>query len=428
MSCRFKIENLTEELTDKITKDLKIKIDANVYSFGNKPTYIIPYLIEDDDIYLPFSYAYRTLKFKRPSRENFPTIEPVFTGSLRPEQEIVKREAIRLLSKKGNVVLSMYCGFGKTITSIKIACDIHFKTLIIVNKIVLMKQWESSILKVSPQSKIQMILPASKLKEADFYIINATNVCKKGHEFFQNIGTVIVDEVHMIMAETLSKSLYYIKPRYLIGLSATPYRPDGLDSLLDLYFGEDKITRKLFKPHIAYKVTTNFKPTVELTQNGKVNWNVILDSQAMDRDRNELIIKIVQYFRDRTFLILTKRVAQGEYLVARLTEVGEDVSSLIGSQQTFELSSRVLVGTNSKIGVGFDHPNLNSMILACDLEEYFIQYLGRCMRTEEVEPIIFDLVDKNSILEKHFSTRRAVYLEHGGTVKNFRDEFPEFQF
>jgi hypothetical protein len=232
----------------------------------------------------------------------------------------------------------------------------------------------------------------------------------------------------MIMAETLSKSLYYIKPRYLIGLSATPYRPDGLDSLLDLYFGEDKITRKLFKPHIAYKVTTNFKPTVELTQNGKVNWNVILDSQAMDRDRNELIIKIVQYFRDRTFLILTKRVAQGEYLVDRLTEVGEDVSSLIGSQQTLELSSRVLVGTNSKIGVGFDHPNLNSMILACDLEEYFIQYLGRCMRTEEVEPIIFDLVDKNSILEKHFSTRRAVYLEHGGTVKNFRDEFPEFQF
>jgi len=291
-----------------------------------------------------------------------------------------------------------------------------------------MKQWESSILKVSPQSKIQMILPASKLKEADFYIINATNVCKKGYEFFQNIGTVIVDEVHMIMAETLSKSLYYIKPRYLIGLSATPYRPDGLDSLLDLYFGEDKITRKLFKPHIAYKVTTNFKPMVELTQNGKVNWNVILDSQAMDRDRNELIIKIVQYFRDRTFLILTKRVAQGEYLVDRLTEVGEDVSSLIGSQQTFELSSRVLVGTNSKIGVGFDHPNLNSMILACDLEEYFIQYLGRCMRTEEVEPIIFDLVDKNSILEKHFSTRRAVYLEHGGTVKNFRDEFPEFQF
>ena len=58
-------------------------------------------------------------------------------------------------------------------------------------------------------------------------------------------------------------------------------------------------------------------------------------------------------------------------------------------------------------------------MLACDVEEYFIQYLGRIFRTKEGLPIIFDLVDNNSILNKHWNTRRKIYQDHGGTVINF---------
>ena len=59
--------------------------------------------------------------------------------------------------------------------------------------------------------------------------------------FFKDIGVCIIDEIHCIMAEGLSKCTQKILPRYLIGLSATPYREDGLNILLDLYFGEEKI-------------------------------------------------------------------------------------------------------------------------------------------------------------------------------------------
>ena len=67
------------------------------------------------------------------------------------------------------------------------------------------------------------------------------------------------------------------------------------------------------------------------------------------------------------------------------------------------------------------------MILASDIQAYFIQYLGRCMRTEKGEPLIFDIVDKNPILEKHFKVRKAVYLEHGGSVSDMSKDFPSFQ-
>lgn len=420
MSCKVEIDSLEWEIRQKINDELKIKLETNKYNKNAPSKYIFPYEIVGDYINLPFSYAYKELRLTRPTRNMFPVMNQRFIGELRPEQIIVHREAIDLLSRNGGVVISCFPGFGKTIGSISLACTVKFKTLVIVNKIVLMKQWEESINKFCPTAKVQLLKPKTDVQEdADFYVVNAINVEKMDRQLFSSVGTLICDEIHQLLAETLSRSLLHINPRYVIGLSATPKRYDGLDVLFDLYFGKHKIVRTLVRKHTVYRVNTDLTPPIELAKNGKVNWGSILDSQANDVDRNELIIKIAQYFSDRTFLILTKRLSQGAYLVDRFTELGENVTSLLGSQQEFDINSRILIGTNSKVGTGFDHPRLDALILACDLEQYFIQFLGRCMRTQEVEPIIFDFVDDNKILENHFRTRRSVYLEHGGKIKIF---------
>ena len=416
MSISLSIETIPWELRKNINSDLEIKIE-NKFG-GVPPRYIYPFEIEGENIILPFAYAI-TKKIKRPVRENFLTLNIPFDGVLRPEQTEVRKEAIKQLSSSGSILLSMYCGFGKSATSMKIACDIGLKTLIIVNKIILIKQWEEGINIFCPKASVQKITTKSKKDDCDFYIINAQNVEKMGNSFFSDIGTVIVDEAHLIMAETLSRCLQWVHPRYLIGLTATPYRQDGLNLLLDLYFGKYKIIRTLFREHIAYKVLTGFKPIVEKAINGRVNWSSVLESQANDTDRNELIIKILKHHTHRNFLVLTKRVAQGEYLVKRLIEEGENVTSLFGSNQEYNVTSRILVGTNSKCGTGFDHAKMDALLLACDLEQYFVQYLGRVFRTKDVKPIIFDLVDDYSLLSKHFNTRQKIYRELGGEIKNF---------
>jgi len=416
MSISLSIETIPWEVRKNINSDLEIKID-NKFG-GGPPRYIYPFEIEEENITLPFAYAI-TKKIKRPVRENFLSLDISFDGILRPEQTEVRKEAIKQLSSTGSVLLSMYCGFGKSSTSMKLACDIGLKTLIIVNKLILIKQWDEGIKTFCPSASVQKLTSRSKKDDCDFYIINAQNVEKMGKSFFSDIGTVIVDEAHLIMAETLSRCLQWVHPRYLIGLTATPYRMDGLNSLLDMYFGKYKISRTLWREHIAYKVSTGFKPTVEQTANGRVNWGVVLDSQANSEERNELIIKILKYYSKRNFLVLTKRVSQGEYLFKRLEEEGEDVTSLLGSNQEYKVSSRILVGTSSKIGVGFDHPKLDALLLAGDVEQYFVQYLGRVFRTKDVKPIILDLVDDYSLLTKHFNTRRKIYQDHGGEVKNF---------
>lgn len=420
------------------TKDIRLKvlkgfIDANGGYIKGVCRLIVPFeKIASDIVYLAYSVGLKCFEKKIRKKENIYYIIVIYENSLKIYENNIsfisnfKIESMNYDDYYGFTIdgnrrflLGDFTVTHNTILSINIAATIRFKTLIIVNKIVLLKQWEESINNFCPNATVQKISPKSEKMDCDFFLINAINVPKMNECFFVDVGCVIVDECHLIMAETLSRSLQYICPRYLIGLSATPYRPDGLDIMLNLYFGDTKIIRELVRKHIVYVVNTGFTPETELSKTGKINWSVVLDSQANDEQRNNLIVNIIQYFQDRTFLILVKRISQGNYLIEKLREIGENVTSLLGSQQEYDIDARILIGTNSKIGTGFDHSRLDTLLLASDVEEYFIQFLGRIFRRPDVNPIVFDLVDNNPILKRHFSTRRSVYTKMGGIIKNF---------
>lgn len=419
MSYSLALENLCMETRQKIVKDITvskiIKFSGNCYT---KPFY--PYLLDEKFIYLPLYYTINTYNQNLHIESKYPEMNKQFCGKLRPIQKDIKKKAIKILNKQNSVVIAAYTGCGKTITSIYIACKIKLKTLIVISRVILIDQWIESIQKFVGDAKIQKLTSKSKLDEdADFYIINAINVPKHPHSFYKNIGTLIVDEVHLIATKVLSKSLAYILPKYNIALSATPTRSDGMDTLIHLYFGKEIIYKKLNKKHIVYKVDTKFKPDFELNQAGKVDWDSVLRSQAGDTKRNELIIDIVKHYKSRVFLILCKRVVQAKYLNERFKEENIDSLCLVGGKKYVKTNARVLTATIQKCGTGFDNPRLDSLILAGDVQEYFIQYLGRVMRRQDVIPYIFDLVDNNGILKRHYYTRRKIYLEHGGVFKKF---------
>ena len=95
------------------------------------------------------------------------------------------------------------------------------------------------------------------------------------------------------------------------------------------------------------------------------------------------------------------------------------MTSFKGNRQDYNYESRILVATISKAGVGFDHPKMDALLLASDVEEYFIQYLGRVFRREDVIPIIFDMVDNYPSLKRHYYTRKKAYEKHGGTILKY---------
>jgi superfamily II DNA or RNA helicase len=361
----------------------------------------------------------------RPPRTNYNCdFFPNFKGKLRPLQKKVKKEVIGYLNKSGCCWLSLYTGGGKTFTSINIACSIKLKTIIITHRVNLMNQWISSIERGCGEGVIAQILTGvNKINEhAQFYIMNAINVKKRNISDYKDIGFLIVDEVHVMATKIMVEAFQYLTPRYCLALSATPYRSDGLDEVLYTYFSKNKIIIKLNKPHTVFKITTKFEPDVKLNYDGSTDWSSVIESMCNNKERNNLIVNIVQLFKNRNFLILSKRIDQIDYLTQQLREKGESVTSFKGSKQKYNCESRILIATISKAGVGFDHPKMDALILASDVEEYFIQYLGRVFRREDVHPLIFDIVDNFNSLKRHYYTRKKVYEESGGTILKFNKE------
>jgi superfamily II DNA or RNA helicase len=429
MSICIHLDNLSIKDEEKIVRDVRVKKIEKSYNpktgFKVKETFINAFLQNNllKNYCVPFYWALNNIEeSSRRKRSEFSSISVPFNSNLRSIQLEIKDETIKRLNKHGCLLISLYPGAGKTCLSIYLASKvIKLKTLIICHRIVLIEQWKDSIKRfTSNDTSIEIIKPNKKYNEnADFFIVNAQNIKKLGRDVFLNIGFVIIDEIHSIMAESLSESLFYVSPRYLLGLSATPTRPDGMDALLDFYFGKDNcIKRELYHKHIVYKVDTGIEFEEESS-----NWNSLITSQCLHKERNKLIVNIVLKFKNRNFLILCKRVQQASFIYEKLIEEKENVSLMIENINKFDSSSRIIVASLQKCGVGFSHDLLDALIIASDMEEYFIQYLARVMRTEEVEPIVFDLVDNHKGLKKHFTQRKKIYLKSGGIIENYKIDY-----
>jgi superfamily II DNA or RNA helicase len=74
----------------------------------------------------------------------------------------------------------------------------------------------------------------AQMREADIVVccVNSLASCEYPAWLINSIGTVVVDEAHHIAAATLSQALPRLPARYVIGVSATPDRSDGLEKVL----------------------------------------------------------------------------------------------------------------------------------------------------------------------------------------------------
>ena len=435
MSIVVSSQFISAEQEDRIVEEVLVKkVEGNAFSTFQKrrETIVRPYTILPDGqhLALPFRWALDNLPVERPSRDRLAPIDYTFNTTLRSVQLAIRDDCLSRLNRRGCVLISLYPGAGKTALSIYLASRIRLKTLIICHRIVLIEQWQHAISRFVESPRIGFVKTqrsAEKLKASldnDFLLVNAQNVKSFGREAFQDVGLVIVDEIHAILAESLAECLHHLSPRYLIGLSATPERPDGMDALLDFYFGrENRIVRELCHPHLVYRIDTS----IEYEEDSKTQWSALITSQCMNQARNDLMVEIIRSFADRHFLVLCKRVDQARYIATRLEEHKESVSLMVESTNTFDPSSRIIISNVQKVGVGFSHDVLDALIVAADMEEYFIQYLARVMRREDVKPIVFDFVDPHRTLKKHFSERKKVYTKAGGVITDFYKEFPAFR-
>ena len=126
---------------------------------------------------------------------------------------------------------------------------------------------------------------------------------KNRPDMIKEYSQIIIDEVHHIPAISFEVPLRNFKGKYVLGLSATPKRKDGMHPIMFMQCGdivhEVKMTKE--KIHILQSVKTTFEAIED-------DFALMLNEIVEDFDRNNLIISKIEKLSDRNVLILSERI------------------------------------------------------------------------------------------------------------------------
>ena len=114
-----------------------------------------------------------------------------FIGKLR--DETFQNEALRKGVEAGHGILSLDCGFGKTVTAIAIACKLKYRTMIVVHKEFLANQWEEKINQFCPDATIGRVQQNKLQTDCDFVIAMLQSLSTREYQSndFDSIGTMM---------------------------------------------------------------------------------------------------------------------------------------------------------------------------------------------------------------------------------------------
>lgn len=160
----------------------------------------------------------------------------VFTGNLRAEQE----EAVSALLRYDTGVLCAPTAFGKTVTAAAVIARRKVNTLILVHRTELLKQWQERLAVFLQVGDSIGIIGGGKHKPCgniDIAVVQSISRHGEVEPLVRNYEQIIVDECHHIGAVSFSAILKETNARYLLGLTATSIRRDGLHPIIFMYCG-----------------------------------------------------------------------------------------------------------------------------------------------------------------------------------------------
>jgi len=242
---------------------------------------------------------------------------------------------------------------------------------------------------------------------------------EKLKEISNDFGIVIVDETHHIAAVTFTEVVRQFNPYYLYGLTATPTRRDGLQSLLFQNIGPIRHTVPREAVAKGNRVVTPTVIPVELNTpiTHLENYQKILKFLVEDEVRNNTIINdiVTEYNKGNVCIVVTDRKAHAEILLELLKKLEVKVGIATGhyndkfrkttlkALENKEIS--VLVCTTHLLGEGFDHAPLNRLFICLPFrdENKCEQIVGRVQRSCEgkKDAFVFDYVDILHGLTRH---------------------------
>ncbi len=259
----------------------------------------------------------------------------------------------------------------------------------------------------------------------------AAQFYEKIRQHVANVGVSILDECHLGAAETIQRIGTAIRSQYTIGMSASPYRDDNADMLIEALFGKVIINISaselisqgfLVKPIIRFITVPKMD---DMPKHYKQIYNYYISES---KTRNDLIIRAAKSLVQQGFItmILFKEIEHGKRLYR---EIQKDIHChmLNGTMDTDKRKLAIdeinegkckLVLASSIFDIGVDIPSLSGLVLAGGGKSSIrvLQRIGRVIRSHPGKDMaaIIDFLDNAKYLKDHSKRRREIYQQESG--------------
>ncbi|MHB1591619.1 MAG: TOTE conflict system archaeo-eukaryotic primase domain-containing protein [Sulfuricella sp.] len=373
----------------------------------------------------------------RDERFNGDALDVSFCGILRLDQEA----AVAGMLHHDAGVLCAPTAFGKTVTAAALIARRGVNTLVLVHRTELLKQWQERLQsflgigkgvvgtigggKAKPTGKIDIAVMQSLSRQCEI------------NPLVENYGHVIVDECHHVGAVSFDAILKRVKAKYVLGLTATPIRRDGQHPIIFMQCGPIRYTaaKPASAPHDLEVVPHLLHKRIDLPQEAGIQ--DVFRHLANDLERTAAIAAEIEsaFNQGRKVLVLTERTEHLDAILAALAGKVPSPFVLHGRMSKkrratliTELdalppdAARVLLATGKLVGEGFDHPPLDTLVLAMPIswKGTLQQYAGRLHREHatKTDVRIIDFVDTgHPALVRMWEKRQRGYRAMGYRLK-----------
>ena len=419
-------ENISVEEQQMLRKELNVKPYVPKSSLI-KPQPFPVYRESKSKLYVPRFYGMEI--YGEPDEmliKEGKKINVKFKGELRPKQKPVVEKYMNHIKTKGSGLLALHTGFGKTCLALNIISRIKLKTIIIVHKEFLLRQWIERIEQFLPDAKVGKIQAKTIDTEGkDIVICMLQSLSMKDYpkEMFKEYGFMIVDEVHHLGAEVFSRAFFKIVTKYALGLSATIKRKDGLTKVIKWFLGDVvcKLERK-GEDNVLVKVINYETPDedfnkVELNFRGQVNYTGMIKKICEFNRRSEFILKVLTDLlkenKDQQIMILGHQKKLLKYLHdairhRTLATVGYYIGGMKEKDLKISEGKKVIIATYAMAEEGLDIKTLTTLIMATPKVDV-TQSVGRILRQKHKQAVVVDIVDPHILFQRHFGKRKTFY-------------------
>jgi superfamily II DNA or RNA helicase len=256
---------------------------------------------------------------------------------------------------------------------------------------------------------------------------------------FRTFGFTIVDETHHIAADVFSNALFKIVTPYMLGLSATMERKDGLSKVFKLFLGDIVYSAQRERTTVFIHKVTYTTPDVEFNEvitnfKGDTNYTSMIKRISEFGQRTEAILTLLTHLRadptTKQIMILahTKYLLKYLYDAIDFRKIGT-VGYYVGGMKNTDLkeseTKEIIVATYAMAEEALDIKTLSTLVLATPKTDV-TQAVGRILRVKHEKPVVMDIVDPHATFVNQWKKRRAYYLSQGYTIMESRhDTYPK---